>query len=190
MAVHAQSPPASYPTTHKVFGLDESFDHPVHLPDSVLKALIATKEARYVRDELKENPRLDVSQFFLAKEVHLSESKEIDYVVFGQFPLTGADCNWFWIVRSIEPRPRVVLFSIGTTLEILDRKKNEEQPDIRMDWWAGSGYGWADEYRFNGSRYVRFRRLNTYWEFKEETATSPASWVMLKSPPFQNAATQ
>jgi hypothetical protein len=187
--VHAQSRETLQGRTHKVFGLKGSFDHPVHLPQGVLKALVATKETAYLRDKLKENPHLDVSQFFVAKEVHLSSPNETDYVVLGQFALTGADCDWFWVVRSIKPTPRVVHFGIGTTLEILDRKKSEELPEIRMDYWAGSGYGWAEEYGFNGSRYVRSRRLDTYWEFKQATPHSRSSWVLQESHLSRSVAT-
>lgn len=190
LVVHAQSATKLQSTSQRVFGLEGGFEHPAHLPEDVLTALTATKEAAYVRDELKENPHLEVSQFFQAEEVHLSDPAESDYVVVGQFPLTGADCELFWIVRSIKPRPRVIHFSVGTTLKIVCRKNNEELPNIRMDWWAGSGHGWADEYRFNGSRYVSFRKLDTFREFKKATATSPSSWVLRESHPSRGAGTQ
>jgi hypothetical protein len=175
-----QSVDVNPPTERSIFGLEGSFDAPVDLPAGVVKALMATKAARQTRAFMQLNHDSDASQYFLGKEVHLIASDEADYVVLGKVP--GADCLQFWLVRQSAPRSQVVLYASGTTLEVLPSEHGGLQ-DIRIDWWAGNGYGWADVYRFNGSRYVRFQRLDTYWEFRPESGTSSSSWILTKSSP-------
>jgi hypothetical protein len=138
----------------------DSFKHPVELPEKVLDALVAAKQAEYARDWAKENPGKDLNRFFAAIPIHLSDSDEQDYIVFGQFPLTGADCNWFWVVHSTNSHPRAVLWSNGNTLQLLPDVHNR-LPDIRVDWWSANGDGYARIFRFNGVRYSLIHRFDT-----------------------------
>jgi hypothetical protein len=183
----AQSSAASEPTGQNIFGLNGSFDNPDTIPDNVVKALISSKQASQTREWMRAKHDPDARHFFIAKKIHLATSSEDDFVVLGTIP--GADCLQFWVVLGSVPRPRVVLFGSGNTIELLPGDRGKLS-DLRIDWWAGNGYGWADEYRFNGSRYVRLRGLDTYWEVKKATANSQSSWVLRESHPSRSAATQ
>jgi len=183
----AQSSTANDRTGQNVFGLNGSFDNPDPIPGSVVKALISSKQASQIREWMRVKHDPDARDFFFAKKIHLAIASEDDFVVLGAIP--GADCSHFWVVLGSEPRPRVVLFGSGTTVELLPGDRGKLSA-IRIDWWAGNGYGWAEEYRFTGSRYVRFRKLDTYWEFKETTATPQSSWVLRESHPSHSAATR
>jgi len=144
-----------------------NFDHPVPLPPSVVAELVKTQAAGYARDVLKENPQYDLSQLFLAEKMKLAGPDEDDYVVLGEFPLTGADCDWFWVVRSLKSGPQVVLFSIGTMLRLLPQE-DHGLPEIRADWWPGNGDGWARIFRFDGKEYKAARSFETCWVMRGE----------------------
>jgi hypothetical protein len=159
----AQSQSQSGQSQRQLFGLDSSFENPVYLSKSVLGALISSKGAGQVREWIRQHPEHDLSYWFKAKQVHLTNASEVDFAVLGTVP--GGDCNQFWVVRQLQGRPQVVLFAGANTLEILASKHGGVH-DIRVDWWGGRGYGWAELYRFNGSRYVPFRRLDTYRDLK------------------------
>jgi hypothetical protein len=131
---------------------EESFPDSLPLPEKVLNALKATKEAGYARDVSRERPHEDLNQFFKAVQVHLSNSEDVDYIVLGQFPLTGADCAWFWLVRSARTRPKVVLFSNTNSIELLGSRTNGYR-DIRSV-WQSPNERITRVYHYNGEYYT------------------------------------
>lgn len=156
-AMHSQS----RETPIRVFGeTDDSGAKPVRLAKPILTALLATKEAERGRSWAHDDPDRDPNLLFKAFPVSLSNSQEKDYVVWGQAPLTGADNDWFWVVRSEAPTPRVVLFCGALRVEILPRPHNSLE-DIRCTWESPGGDGFIHDYRFNGQRYVLFKKTET-----------------------------
>jgi len=127
--------------------------------------MIAAREAAYVREKLLENPGLDVNVFFVGTEVHLTDAGSADYIVKGQDALTGADCDWFWLVRSTPGKPEVVFFRCAYTVRVLGSKSNGYR-DIRSDWWSAGGDGYAEIYRFDGVKYVLGQRFDTRRKIK------------------------
>jgi hypothetical protein len=128
------------------------FDHPVPLPDSVVDALRATKEAKESQNKLKDYDREDFAQLFKAIKIHLSGPQELDYVVMGEFPMGGADAPWFWIVRFDQTQSKVIFFTFANGFELL-KTRNNGYPDIRSNSWAGS-VQYTNIYQYNGQRYI------------------------------------
>lgn len=128
------------------------FDHPVHIPNKVLDALRATKEAREMRNELKDYDRDDFADLFKAVVIHLRGPNEIDYVLLSKFPMGGADAPWFWIVRHDQSHPKVIFFTFANGFEIL-KARNNGYPNIRSRAWTGCCI-FTDIYQYNGQRYI------------------------------------
>jgi hypothetical protein len=128
------------------------FDEPVPLPDNVLDALRATKEAQSMEDQLKNFNREDFAKLFTAIKIHLGGPKELDYVVFGAFPMSGADNTWYWIVRS-NPTPAKVIFFTNSNRFLLSKTKNNGYPDIRSE-WCSAAFCETRIYHYNGHRYI------------------------------------
>jgi hypothetical protein len=133
----------------------------VRIPNSVVDALIASKEAAAGRSWARNNPGKDLNLLFKAFPVSLSGSREKDYVVWGQQPLSGADNDWFWVVQTTSPKPRVVLFCGALTLEMVHQVHNSLR-DIRCAWESPGGDGFIQDYRFNGQRYVLSKKTETH----------------------------
>ena len=136
---------------------DESFPHRGDLPVNVMDALLRDKSTAYARELRKEQPDADIHQFFRYTTVHLGPDNEVDYLVNGLFPLTGADCAWYWIVVVRDGRARVVLWTNGASVEILTHRSNGHA-DRKTQWLAASGWGEEQLYRFNGKRYLLRRK--------------------------------
>jgi hypothetical protein len=126
--------------------------HPVNLSPEVLKALLATKQVQAQFAVMDSTDTKNPSQFFRAAEVHLNQSSEVDLVVVGVSPMAGADNTWFWVVRSARKDPKVILFSNGSTLEVLDTKTNG-YGDIRSVWSSAARETDTTIYHFDGSDY-------------------------------------
>jgi hypothetical protein len=128
------------------------FDHPVPIPENVLGALRATKEAKEMQNELKGYNRDDFAHLFKAIVIHLGGPNEIDYVVMGEFPMGGADAPWFWIVRYDQTHPRVIFYTFAGGFRLL-KTRNNEYPDIRSSAWTASD-SYTNIYHYNGQRYI------------------------------------
>jgi hypothetical protein len=149
----AQSPTEVSGKRREVFGDNGSFERLSTLPKNALAALIASKEASYARDYVQEKPGTDLNELFVAVEVRLAGPKENDYVVEGNFPLTGADCNWFWIVRvnAKTGRASVLLFDNADTIELL-LNRTMGLRNIRT-MWESPNERITKIYHFDGERY-------------------------------------
>ena len=146
----------------RIFGeTDATGAEPVRLTKPVIDALLAAKEAEPGRGWKRGNPGKDLNYLFKAFPVRLSKSSERDYVVWGQKILSGADNDWFWVVRSMAPRPRVVLFCGALSVELLPGAHKSLQ-DIRCSWESPGGDGFIRDYQFNGQRYLLSRETETH----------------------------
>lgn len=120
------------------FFSDSPVEHPVTLSPKVLKVLLASQPAKGTFAAMNDSERAEPSQFFQAAEVHLRSSDDVDLVVIGIGRMSGADNTWFWVVRSArQDHPRVVLFSGGSALYLMDTRTNGYR-DIRVVWSSAS----------------------------------------------------
>ena len=131
-----------------------TFQHEVSLSPEVLKVLLATPEASEAVDSALDSAdprRTHPASLFMGAEVHLSSADEVDLVVCGRPPLTGADNVWYWVVRSAQKNPKVVLFATGDSLEELDSKTNGVR-DVRSS-WSSPNETLTVMYHFDGTEY-------------------------------------
>jgi len=123
--------------------------------DAVLDALLATPEVKDTVDEMSDHKR-DISREAIRKlfetvPVELSDANEKSYVVVGKFPMSGGDCDWFWIVRTGSKSAKVILYAAGLSLE-LQRTKTHGYRDIRGTWGTAADHGYL-MYRYHGPSY-------------------------------------
>jgi hypothetical protein len=150
----AQSTGVKLAPERTIFNDADSFKNSVPLHRNVLDVLIASlKDDEHYRDLFFGKSDIDLNRYFTAVVVHLSGSNEIDYVVQGNLPLAGADCGWFWIVRSAPTHPKVVLFEPTGTIELLNSRTRGYR-DIRSV-WIMSGHRRTRLFHFNGTEYKR-----------------------------------
>ena len=123
----------------------------VALTPAVLKVLLETTRAQQGLKDAKPSQRKNPARLFRAAESHLYAHDEIDLVVMGIFPMSGADNTWFWVVRSAQKDPRVVLFAGGNSIQMLTRRTNGYR-DIRCD-WSSAAITTIDIYKFDGTEY-------------------------------------
>jgi hypothetical protein len=128
------------------------FDHPVPLPDNILDALRATEEARFLPGDLKNYDRDGFAHLFKAIVIHLGNPNELDYVVVGFPPMSGADNTWFWIVRSNPTNAKVIFFTNSNGFELL-KTRNNGYPIIRSKWYSPA-YCKTWIYQYDGRRYI------------------------------------
>jgi|SRR5579859_255676 len=134
-----------------IFSGEESFQHPVSLSPAVLKVLLKTKAAKEGLAFASDSERSNPAQLFRAAAVHLSRTDDIDFVVRGIDWMSGADNDWFWIVRSAHTQPRVVLFVGGNSIELM-RTRTNGYCNIRSDWSSPQETRDA-VYHFDGRKY-------------------------------------
>jgi hypothetical protein len=106
------------------FSENTPVQHPVALRPDTLRALFETPEARQVLNFASDATQDDPSRLFRAEEADLTGAGEADLVVVGVPPMTGAESNWFWVVRSTRNGPRVVLFTSASTLSLAETTTN------------------------------------------------------------------
>jgi len=105
-----------------------------------------------MQDQLKDFNREEFAELFKAIKIHLGGSKELDYVVFGAIPMSGADNTWYWIVRS-NPTPAMVSFFTNLNRFILLKTRNNGYPKIRSE-WCSAAECITRIYHYNGLRYI------------------------------------
>jgi len=119
--------------------------------DVVLNALLKTPEAVEMHNELSHRDRESLGSLFRVVAVDLGESGERGFIVLGNDPMSGADCFWFWIVRTSQGKAEVLLFSNGLSLS-LKRRTTNGYKDIEVDWATAAFIG-SRLYRYDGSVY-------------------------------------
>jgi|SRR6185312_1505817 hypothetical protein len=134
-----------------LFREDKPLQHPVPVSQDVLRVLLERDEVKQGLDFSSDSERNNPTQLFRAAEVYLSSSDEVGLVVIGIPPMTGADNDWFWVVRSPRHNPSVVLFSGGDYLQLLNSGTNGLR-DIRRLFSTASETR-ETIYKFDGTRY-------------------------------------
>jgi len=81
--------------------------------------------------------------------------------------MRGAENRWFWVVRTANKTPQVILFSGGNSLEVTD-KKTHGYKDIGVVWMSSLETE-TSVYQFDGTFY-KTRTLNN---FKIGTTPNP-----------------
>jgi hypothetical protein len=119
--------------------------------DEVLDALLKTNEVTADSYALEGRGREALRQMFEVVQVDLGDRNEMDYVVLGKGPMTGADCFWFWIVRDRQGQADVLLFSNGLSLALRKHTTNGYR-DIEGG-WATAGFIGETLFRYDGSVY-------------------------------------
>jgi hypothetical protein len=147
----AQGQKASPVVEQTTFSEHEPIRHAVPLSADVLKVLLKTKEAKMGLESPYRSKQSDPAQLFRAAEVHLSGPDEVDLVVSGKFPMSGADNEWFWVVRSAVKNPKVVLWAGGNSLELTDSRMHGYR-DIHS-WWSSPNETSEQIYHFDGNKY-------------------------------------
>jgi hypothetical protein len=102
-----------------------------------------------------DSERAQPAQLFTASETHLGVLGEKDLVVAGHGAMSGADNDWFWVVRSAYKNPKVVLFAGGYSLELM-KARAKGYRDIKSVWSSPSETG-TKIYQFDGIRYKLWR---------------------------------
>ncbi len=120
-----------------------SFRTPI--PKNVLRLLAHRKE---VRESLAGSKNQHPEKLFHATKTHLYSANQTDLVVVGERPVSGADNNWFWVVRSVDTNPAVVLWVGCNSLTVRTTRRNEYR-DISSD-TATAGIMIHEAYRFDG----------------------------------------
>ncbi|HEX8713694.1 MAG TPA: hypothetical protein VF730_17595 [Terracidiphilus sp.] len=120
--------------------------------DAVLPALLNTPEARENAGALQKLSHEDLRKIFSVVKIRLSDSNEVDEVALGHDPMSGADNDWFWIVRRSPGRPKVILSANGLSLELLD-SRTLGYKNIRTFWSAPSGVSITCIYHYDGKQY-------------------------------------
>lgn len=151
-AQSAKTKPTKEPTTFTGEDRDNGFDHANPPSDVVLDALLKTPEAQEMSSELDDLGREEQRKLFQATPVHLTNPEEVDEVILGHTPMSGADNDWFWIVRHSRDGAEVILFASGLALDLLD-SRSLGYKNIRTVWAAASGLTITCVYHYDGNRY-------------------------------------
>jgi hypothetical protein len=95
--------------------------------------------------------RGNISQYFIAEPIQLSDSGDENLLIRGQGKMAGADNDWYWIIASYKHHPRLILFVGCTSLEI-QSKKMDGYNDILAVWQSANSVK-NKLFRFDGMTY-------------------------------------
>jgi hypothetical protein len=127
------------------------FEHPAPVSPEVLRVLVKSDAAKDILDSAAESGQADTGQLFRAREVHLGRGKDVDLVVIGRPPKPGLDPDWFWVVRSAQRNPQVVLYAGSSTLKLLESRTNGYRDIVMISPLASRTR--CVTYHFDGNRY-------------------------------------
>jgi hypothetical protein len=127
------------------------FQNPAPVSPEVLRVLAQSDAAKEILDSAAESGKVDTAQLFRAREVHLSGGKDVDLVVLGTPPKPGLDPNWFWVVRSANRAPQVVLHVGSGSLKLLESRTNGYRDLLMVTPLASRTR--CVTYHFDGNRY-------------------------------------
>ena len=125
-------------------------DHPVPVSQKVLELLSQREEIKdNLRDEPEATPK-SPAECFSASQIHLGPADELDLIVKGN-GVGGADAEWFWVIRSADKNPVIILWAGGNGLKVLPKRTNGFH-DIQSD-GASASTQVTSLYQFNGTEY-------------------------------------
>lgn len=135
-----------------LFSEEGTLQNQVALSPNILKILLKTRQARQGMQFASDAEENKPAELFRAAEVHLGRRDEVDLVVIGVPPMSGADNGWFWLVSSATSNhPKVVLFAGGNSLEIMESRTNGYR-DIKSIWSSPNETS-QRIYHFDGKSY-------------------------------------
>jgi hypothetical protein len=154
MALQASAQRTSKGPTYFSPDYEESdpFKHALPPTDDVLDSLLRTPQAQAAADALAGLDREELRKKFSVVKIHLSDSSKEDEIVLGSDPMSGADNDWFWIVRRLRGRAQVILFANGLSLKLLNSRTSGYK-NILTGWSAASGLTITCIYHYDGTRY-------------------------------------
>jgi hypothetical protein len=123
------------------------------LPRSVLNAVMRTKEAKQAQQQAAIGGiELVPTDILHARHIRLSNDGAVAILVVGsQYPLSGADRSWFWVVRQSGLHVSVLLWTGANCIKILPHKTNG-YADITSV-WASAATMRTETYRYDGKVY-------------------------------------
>ena len=146
--VFSQNPKQDQPDAD-TFCADLRLPHPTAVPKKVLNLILSRKEIEESVDE--EARQSDPARFFHATEVRLGPTGEIDLLVIGGGPFSGADNDWFWLVRFPYRNPEIVLWE-GANCISLDQNRTNGLRNVSSSWSSASQHREVT-FRFDGTKY-------------------------------------
>jgi hypothetical protein len=148
----AQQAPKNKISDRSTFTADEdSFEPSAPIPPKALAALARTVAGTQGLAFASVKGKPVLADLFRAVEVNLGAAGDAALVVGGVGRMSGADNDWFWIVRSPQQQPKVILWCGGNSLELLD-SKSEGYRDVRCTWSSASETS-TSLYRYVAGRY-------------------------------------
>ena len=115
---------------------DPCLDKAASPSPEIVAAILVTDAARQELEDADSSERARIPKLLKGLVVHLASERQTDMIVRGDFPMSGGDNTWFWIITFAESRP-VATWVQGNTVTIL-RSRHNGYRDIRTDWFAGS----------------------------------------------------
>jgi hypothetical protein len=128
----------------------------VPLSTAVIRELRKQPQNGYLRRTNPQHPE----KFFRAAESHLNlrKKEEVDLVVVGLYPLSGADHGWFWIVTSSQDHPRVATYIPDNSVEILPSSHHGYQ-DLESTWQSPNERV-TRTWHYNGRCYKQYKKID------------------------------
>lgn len=147
----AQTKPKANRAEQTRFGLEEPINHPVPIPEGVLKIL--RQDSDISACDLEPNSRDSIpSTWYEASQIHLDGPNQIDFIVKAKNAcLWGANIGPFWVFRGTSNGHSLVLSTAALGLRVLNTKTNGLR-DVE----AGAVVSLKPSfvtYRFDGQRY-------------------------------------
>jgi hypothetical protein len=124
----------------------------VALPNPVVQAIMATESGREASAFAEQSgTRLATSRLFRGWKVNISASKDNFYIVIGSYPMSGADNDWFWVVRQSKGKATVLLWAGANCLDVM-KGVTRGFKNIEAAWSSPSSTR-INRYVFDGRRY-------------------------------------
>lgn len=120
--------------------------------DAIISAILNTSNGRGNKQEIQKMPIAEKLKLFTTVRIDLGDLQEEDYLVLSSFPLTGADCDWYWIVRNKNNHVQVIFFDNTNSMQILKHSTNGYH-DLETAWSSAAGYTLTRIFKYDGNRY-------------------------------------
>jgi hypothetical protein len=121
---------------------------------AIVAAILVTDAARQELEDADPSERARIPKLLKGLAVHLASERQTDMIVRGDFPMSGGDNTWFWIITSADSKP-VATWVQANTVTVL-RSRHNGYRDVRTDWFAGSHRD-TQVFRYDGHSYKLYR---------------------------------
>jgi len=152
LAVTSTSVCAQKNSTKSIEFNRDSFEQSMPIPHGVVQAILRTDTGKLGRQYYPGKSDAELAELFRAIEVRLGPPGETDLLVSGNGFMSGADNDWFWLVRLVPNRPKVVLWVGGHSIELRTTHTNG-LADIRSEWNSPNEMV-LSSFHFDGKKYV------------------------------------